>query len=362
MNFPWLQKAVQLISKDTGEANESPKLILVIRLITLSMLLYIVANALIYVHIPNTFVMSLLIASFIIFLFILIMSYRTKTKNVVAMLNLFMLIWLSAIVYYFGWDVGVQHFIIVLLILSFFSAYAQYRLKICYALFLCVFRIFLYFLCHTRASVVALDEALIYTLQIVNTITIFWCISVIAYVFSKDSQALEGKLVAYNEQLVSQANTDALTGLHNRRSAKEYMSEIVKSKRHDAISIAIGDIDFFKKVNDNYGHDIGDVVLVQISQAMKTTLGSRAFIARWGGEEFLLVFPSCNGDDAFILLDKLRNNIKAMQFYAGERNFSVSMTFGLAEHAFHSDIETSLKEADEKLYMGKENGRDQVVF
>ena len=362
MIYQWFQRALELINKDTGEANESPKLIVVIRIITLSMLFYIIVNSIIYIHISNIFAIVILFAFFIAFLFILIISYRKKTKNVLYWLNIIMLSWVTAIVYYFGWDIGVQHFIIVMLILSFFSSYARYRQKICYALVLCAFRICLFLLCHTRPNIVVLDTWLTYTLQIVNTIFIFWCTSVTAYMFSKDSQVLEGKLVAYNNQLVNQANTDALTGLYNRRKAKDYMAGLIKSNQHDSISIAIGDIDFFKKVNDNYGHDIGDVVLTQVAKTMKTTLGRRVFIARWGGEEFLIVFPSINGDESLILLDKLRNNIKALQFNSGDKNFSISMTFGLAEYDFHGDIEASLKEADEKLYIGKANGRDQVVF
>lgn len=362
MIYQWFQRALELINKDTGEANESPKLIVVIRIITLSMLFYIIVNSIIYIHISNIFAIVILFAFFIAFLFILIMSYRKKTKTVLYWLNILMLSWVTAIVHYFGWDIGVQHFIIVMLILSFFSSYARYRQKICYALVLCAFRICLFLLCHTRPNIVVLDTWLTYTLQIVNTIFIFWCTSVTAYMFSKDSQVLEGKLVAYNNQLVNQANTDALTGLYNRRKAKDYMAALVKSSEDDSISLAIGDIDFFKKVNDNYGHDIGDVVLKQVAQAMKTTLGKRAFIARWGGEEFLIVFPSRNGDEAFILLEQLRKNIKSMQFYAGEKNFSVSMTLGLAEYDFNGDIDITLKEADEKLYIGKANGRDQVVF
>ena len=253
MIYQWFQRAAELINKDTGEANESPKLIVVIRIITLSMLLYVIINSIIFIHISNIFVMLLLFAFFITFLFILIMSYRTKTKTVLYLLNILMLSWVTAIVYYFGWDIGVQHFIVVMLILSFFSSYAQYRQKICYAFVLCAFRICLFLLCHMRPNIVALNTWSTYTLQIVNTIFIFWCTSVTAYMFSKDSQVLEGKLVAYNNQLVNQANTDALTGLYNRRKAKDYMAGLIKSNQHDSISISIGDIDFFKKVNDNYG-------------------------------------------------------------------------------------------------------------
>lgn len=362
MNLNWFHKAAQFISKDTGEANESPKLILVIRIIVLSMLLYIAINSLIYVHIPNIFVMMLLLASFITFLVIFIMTYHKKTKTVVYTLNLCMIAWVTVIVYYFGWDVGVQHYLIVLLMLCFFSGYSKYKRKICYAVALGCFRIYLYFLCHTRPSIVALDTTLIYVLQIVNTVAIFWCISVIAYIFSKDSQNLEGKLVAYNHQLMDQANTDALTGLYNRRKAKDYLENLIASGRSYNISLCICDIDFFKKVNDNYGHDVGDIVLKEISRTMKSTLAQQGFIARWGGEEFLIVFPDCNGDEAYVLLNKLKNKIKALTFTVGEITFSITMTFGLAEFDFQSDIGSLIKEADEKLYTGKENGRDQIVF
>ena len=199
-------------------------------------------------------------------------------------------------------------------------------------------------------------------LQIINTLAIFWCISVIVYVFSKDSQALEGKLIDYNNQLLGQANTDALTGLYNRRKAMEYLEKLLVPSNHEFTSICICDIDFFKKVNDNYGHDVGDTVLQGIAKTMKTTLNKISFIARWGGEEFLLVFPSCNGDEALCHLEELKSNIKSLQFHVGEKTFSVAMTFGLTEYDFHSDIDSALKEADEKLYMGKENGRDQIVF
>lgn len=362
MNFNWFHKAARLIGKDTGEANESPKLIVVIRILVLSMLVYVAINAIIYIHIHNIFLVALLLASFITFLFILSMTYRNKTKTVVYTLNFYMIAWVTATVYYFGWDVGVQHYIIVVLILCFFSGYSNYKLKICYAAALTCFRIYLYFLCHTRPSIVELDTTLTYMLQIVNTVTIFWCISVIAYIFSKDSQSLEGKLVAYNNQLVDQANTDALTGLYNRRKAKDYLADIIKSKSYSCISLCICDIDFFKKVNDNYGHDVGDIVLKEISRTMKSVLENQSFVARWGGEEFLIVFPGYNGDEAYILLDKLKDKIKALTFTVGEITFSVSMTFGLAEFDFQSDTNSLIKEADEKLYIGKENGRDQIVF
>ena len=142
----------------------------------------------------------------------------------------------------------------------------------------------------------------------------------------------------------------------------QYLEQTLIPGNTSFTSICICDIDFFKKVNDNYGHDVGDIVLQNLADIMTTTLDKNILAARWGGEEFLLVFAGYNGDEAYNKLETLRGNIKSLEFKAKEKTFSITMTFGLAEYDFSSDIDTIIKEADEKLYMGKENGRDQIVF
>ncbi|MCM1086549.1 MAG: GGDEF domain-containing protein [Muribaculaceae bacterium] len=362
MKFFHLNDITRLLFKDTGEANESPKFIAVIRILVLSMLFYIAINSIIYISILNNTGITILLISFAMFLAIFIMTYHSKSKYVTCILNIGTLAWVAVNVYYFGWDVGVQHFIVVLLILCFFTGYSHYGFKTLYAIALFGFRLYLYHLCRNTDAVVTLSSGTTYLMQIINTAAIFWCISVISYVYSKDSQTLEGKLVNYNNKLIEQANTDTLTGLYNRRRAMDYLNEVLTPSATSCISLCICDIDFFKKVNDTYGHDMGDVVLKSIARTMKATLLGQCLIARWGGEEFLLVFPESNGDHALILLETLRKKIKALKFDAKDKTFSVSMTFGLTEYDFHSDINTIIKEADEKLYRGKENGRDQIVY
>ena len=122
------------------------------------------------------------------------------------------------------------------------------------------------------------------------------------------------------------------------------------------------DIDFFKKVNDSYGHDIGDKVLAGVAQALVENVTEDCLVSRWGGEEFLIVFPDMNGDEARAMLDKIRSRIKKIVFETGSSNFSITVTYGLAEYGFDGDAEAVVKEADGKLYLGKENGRDQIVF
>ena len=166
----------------------------------------------------------------------------------------------------------------------------------------------------------------------------------------------------YNNKLKEEANTDQLTGLFNRRKAKEYLAEIKNADFTNGISIAMADIDFFKKVNDTYGHDAGDEVLKFVANLMKEKSRSTTFLSRWGGEEFLVVLPDCNGDNAYIVLERLRTLIENSVIKVGDQEIRITMTFGLTEFGYDMDEEAAIKEADEKLYMGKQNGRNQVVY
>ena len=356
-----LHKLYQYICKDTGDRNESSKLIVVVRLLILTMIVYSLVNGGLLLFSSNISGMGICLISTALFVATFILSYYRGTFISFCILNAAVLVWIVFNIVMFGWNIGVQHFIIVLLISCFFSKYRHEAAKVSYALALCALRLYLFFYCRVNTPEVILSAELNNTLQLVNTIAIFWSLSMIAYIFSTDTQALEGKLIEYNEQLRRQASIDPLTGLHNRRSTMEYLEKLLHSPSHQ-ISICMCDIDFFKRVNDTYGHDVGDAVLKKISETFQKELPENTFLSRWGGEEFLLTFPLLNGDEANIELEALRRKIKAIVFDGGSETFSVSLTFGLVEYDFHSDLTTVLKEADEKLYFGKESGRDRIIF
>ena len=354
-------KIYQNICKDTGDQNESAKLIVVVRLLDLSMVVYSLISSGLCLSASHIGGMVFCQISTVFFLAIFVLSYRSPTFVSFCILNIYILVWIMFNIVMFGWNIGVQHFIIVLLIACFFAKYKHEKIKISYALALCILRIYLFFYCQNNVPRINLSTDLNNLFQIINTIAIFWSISLIAYIFSTDTQALEGKLVEYNKQLKQQASIDPLTGLYNRRRTLEYLEKLLKAPEHQ-ISICLCDIDFFKRVNDTYGHDVGDIVLKKISETFRKELPAGTFISRWGGEEFLLIFPISNGDEANVFLGLLRQKIKAIVFDGGSENFSVSLTFGLVEYDFHSDVTTILKQADEKLYFGKENGRDRIIF
>lgn len=155
---------------------------------------------------------------------------------------------------------------------------------------------------------------------------------------------------------------DALTELYNRRSGDKKLRQIFEESRSSgqSFAIAIGDIDFFKKVNDTYGHECGDAVLKNVSALLKQHMWHRGFAARWGGEEFLLVFENVDLAEAQKQLELLMDKIHELDTLYEGQHVKVNMTFGLICDP-DKDIHALLKEADGKLYIGKTNGRNQVV-
>ena len=155
---------------------------------------------------------------------------------------------------------------------------------------------------------------------------------------------------------------DALTELYNRRSGDKKLRQVFEESRSSgqSFAIAIGDIDFFKKVNDTYGHECGDAVLKNVSALLKQHMWRRGFAARWGGEEFLLVFENVDLAEARKQLELLMDKIHELDTLYEGQHVKVNMTFGLICDP-DKDIHALLKEADGKLYIGKTNGRNQVV-
>ena len=157
---------------------------------------------------------------------------------------------------------------------------------------------------------------------------------------------------------------DPLTRLYNRKTGEKKLRAIKErcKKRNQPYSIAIGDIDHFKNVNDTWGHDAGDIILQNIAEILKTTLDKKAIVARWGGEEFFIAFENCDRAKAGEYLEKTLETIRGFTSKDGKGNFiKVTMTFGVVNGSFTKTDEELFKIADNKLYYGKEHGRNQVV-
>lgn len=159
------------------------------------------------------------------------------------------------------------------------------------------------------------------------------------------------------------ATTDPLTHLLNRRSLMEVAEyELVQRRRnHAPLAFVLADIDHFKGINDEYGHAAGDAVLTAVSQVLRQALREQDSVARWGGEEFLILMPNATLEMASTVAERLRQQIAAIEVPFEGQQIKVSMTFGVSCHHDDESIEAPVNRADTALYKGKLSGRNQVV-
>lgn len=155
---------------------------------------------------------------------------------------------------------------------------------------------------------------------------------------------------------------DSLTDLYNRRYCNQNLKNLSEQyiKTGEPYTLAIADIDFFKKVNDTYGHTAGDEVLVSVAQIMKKSMVGKGFAARWGGEEFLLVYTGCDMETTLTYLEMLVEAIREMCVEYGDKVIKITISIGVATGNGDS-VDKVLCTADNRLYHAKKEGRDRVV-
>jgi len=167
------------------------------------------------------------------------------------------------------------------------------------------------------------------------------------------------------QTIMHYANRDYLTGLYNRRyffdSMQEYVEDVKESG--EKFAVAMIDIDHFKKVNDTYGHDVGDKVIVTLADILRSSTNPQDVVARFGGEEFCVVLKNINRYSALDILERIRQTVESYSVDIGKEQFvSFTISIGAVIHKEEDDLEESINEADMCLYKAKNNGRNQVVF
>ena len=189
--------------------------------------------------------------------------------------------------------------------------------------------------------------------------------------------ALPTKCTAGNDEISSLAKSsltmqnelsklveyDALTELYNRRYGDRRLKYVIENTnyKNSGFCVCIGDIDFFKKVNDTYGHDAGDEVLRVVAHILKKNMAGKGFVARWGGEEFLFVFERFDTSGAADVLSVILDEIRETVIVSGDFEIKVTMSYGVAPGWEGADVDSLLKEADNRLYYAKEHGRNQII-
>jgi diguanylate cyclase (GGDEF)-like protein len=161
------------------------------------------------------------------------------------------------------------------------------------------------------------------------------------------------------DRLTEGARRDALTGVLNRHGLRDALSRVAErgDRSFFPLSIVFVDIDHFKRINDEHGHDVGDRVIKQIADVIGGTIQRDDLFARWGGEEFLLVFPGTPAGDAAAIAERLRRVIRRSPWPQGLR---VTGSFGVAQARAGEDLVDGIRRADEAMYQAKSQGRNRV--
>lgn len=192
---------------------------------------------------------------------------------------------------------------------------------------------------------------------------VFWVHVCLVFAMSASISAYYRRtIVAAERRLFKQATSDPLTGLHNRGHFHALAAgALARSRRtSEPVALLICDIDHFKQVNDRYGHDVGDKVLLHVARMLKDNLRECDSLARWGGEEFLALMPGCSQDEARQVAERIRVAVAGTPLDLPGRTVTVTLSLGVCQIDRQDELETATVRVDEALYRSKRAGRNQV--
>ena len=186
----------------------------------------------------------------------------------------------------------------------------------------------------------------------------------ISSIYMINRELMQYKLVVKNESLKKLAAIDPLTQLFNRRAMGEHIRIMQRNceQTGKGYVVCLGDIDDFKMINDNYGHESGDDALKIAAGIIGRNIPAEGYAGRWGGEEFLFVIPNAGVKEGAECAERIRSAIAAKKFSAAKGDFSITITIGVSTGKADEDIEKVISRADTQLYRGKEQGKNRVTF
>lgn len=192
-----------------------------------------------------------------------------------------------------------------------------------------------------------------------NMLITAFALIIFSFLFVFNIHKTMSNLNQKNKELDFLANYDALTQLRNRHHIADQFH--IYEQGTKPYCVILGDIDDFKRINDTYSHDCGDKVLVTVADIISTGVGERGTVCRWGGEEILIIM-SGTSDECYEIVENIRLKIQNMKLNFNRREINVTMTFGFSDYSEAMNIEKLVSVADSRLYKGKRNGKNQVVY
>lgn len=271
------------------------------------------------------------------------------------------LIWLEVLAHsaigslFIGWDSGFHYFLLLFIPAIVVGSARRYAIPLVLALF--AFYIGLDALCDAYAPLNPLSALGLRFAKWLN-------IGLIFGLFFSMARFYRATVLKAERRLLEQATTDPLTGMANRSHFhSRAVTELARCKRSgEPVTLVLGDIDLFKRINDESGHDAGDKVLVKVAELMAANLRDIDVLARWGGEEFLVLLPNSDTTNAVAVGERLRRAVAEASIEVDGRRIPVTMSFGVAQVDGEGDLQPATVRADQALYSSKEGGRNRVTL
>lgn len=261
----------------------------------------------------------------------------------------------------FGWEPGFYLWLFALVCAFFLPSFGNINNKpVKRPIYMGLFYILTFYVLGTFTQdgyinpIYKLDNSTIRILFTINSALTFLTIQSFTYFYTK-REKMNRDILKYK------ADYDLLTGLRNRRAINQIIDDRINTNAK-SFPLAILDIDFFKSINDTYGHEAGDVVLRDLASLMRRMECKDIISARWGGEEFLILGPSSMTKKEFIeIMNKLRELVEENEFKVNNIIIKVTVSIGVARYNSNSFIKVAINDADQNLYKAKQTGRNKVV-
>lgn len=256
--------------------------------------------------------------------------------------------------YIVGWELGFQYFLFAIIPFTMFNNRYGAKVIVLIISSLCLIYMALYFKFRFN-SAIQINNEITQWLFYSNCLVAFFALGLSSYYFRFAAKRSIEKVSIL-------ANTDHLTGLCNRRNLFSQVHQLAQENDEEFFSLIICDIDDFKQINDKFGHTIGDQVIKNVAECLKEGLRHNELVARWGGEEFLIVLPEINIEQARKVANRIKSNISEMSVQSKGELIKVTLTYGIAQYCRGDNLEKTIRWADEKLYQGKRSGKNKVVI
>lgn len=265
-----------------------------------------------------------------------------------------------------GWKYGFAQYLIAIIPVCFYMCYTMNtkRRKMLIATGSALFAILAFLACKALSFYLTPGyelhlKNLELPIYFFNSICTFLFLIIFSMIFILEMNASGIKLRHQNAILEKLASTDPLTGLYNRRSMNLFLNQALESG--SGFSLIMCDIDNFKKINDSYGHDFGDIVLQEVAQITTNQVKGNGYVCRWGGEEILILITSQMEDKAYRIAEDIRRNVANHIFKLDSKWIHCTMTLGVTAYNRHDTLEETISKADYNLYTGKRNGKNVVI-